>query len=696
MPTLAPTGEEPEQTHLGTPSSAAAVAPSELAWLVVLPSALALVVAIVALGPPLGDLLFRAPSTPFWPKYVEDVVPEPTEHARYLLALLGPVLAAGLVAILARARIAPAAAGLLGPIAETATLIFVAAMTLAQHVPAYGRIHTSVTRSYFTWTTLAVAAILTALGVAATRRPGVVSRIESLTRETRASRVGGLALAGLFVTIWLLTAFNTEGSLGAANRAVTVTVSFWIEETFAVLNGRPPLVSFHAQYGQLWPYLAAGLMSIFGTSFTVYSAIMVLGTGLALLAVFAILRRIAGRSLIALALFLPFAATGFFMELGPLSNRYGPANLYSIFPIRYAGPYLIAWLVARHLGGVRPRTVPPLFVTAGLVAINNPEFGVPALGATIVVVLLAGAPLSRRSAARLLAHAALGLAGAFALTALLTLAVAGALPDFGLLLEFSHIYGVAGFGMLAMPMLGFHLAIYVTFAAAIVVAVVRLLGGRQDRVLTGMLAWSGIFGLGAGGYFVGRSHPEVLIDLFSAWSLSLALLVVVVVRTMLRRTPASVRPAELAVLAGFAIAVCSLAQTPTPWSQLARIADETPTPSFVDTPIRRLIAARTIPGERVALLVPLGQRIAHELELQSPTPYAHLASMPTKAQWRTALEAIEEAHVSKVFLDYHEAEQRQIQLLERHGFFYRSTDEQGRPLINSMVLMMSRTQAASR
>ena len=43
---------------------------------------------------------------------------------------------------------------------------------------------------------------------------------------------------------------------------------------------------------------------------------------LALLAVYAILRRIVRSSLLALALFLPFLATSFFLMLRPLDDRY--------------------------------------------------------------------------------------------------------------------------------------------------------------------------------------------------------------------------------------------------------------------------------------------------------------------------------------------------------------------------------------
>ncbi len=60
--------------------------------------------------------------------------------------------------------------------------------------------------------------------------------------------------------------------------------------------------------------------------------------------------------------------------------------------------------------------------------------------------------------------------------------------------------------------------------AALGAATVRAIRGDPGRTLSGLLAWSGIFGLGVGGYYMGRSSAEQLITMFSAWALALALL----------------------------------------------------------------------------------------------------------------------------------------------------------------------------
>jgi hypothetical protein len=263
-----------------------------------------------------------------------------------------------------------------------------------------------------------------------------------------------------------------------------------------------------------------------------------------------------------------------------------------------------------------------------------------------------GSSWSWRKLGRLVAEAALGLIAAALLVALLTLAVVGELPRFAQIFEFSRLYGVGGWAMLPMPTLGLHLAVYVTFGAAIVTATVRAVRGARDAVLTGLLAWSGVFGLIAGGYFAGRSHPEVLIDFFSAWTFTLALLVVVVVRGWLsssrRPTVAQLLP-QLAVLFGFGLAVCSLAQTPLPWSQLARITNTSSDRVLEQPEAVGFVTRSAAPGESVLIFVPLSHRVAERAGVTNVSPYTSIESMPTEPQLQRALDALREAGGTRVF-----------------------------------------------
>lgn len=637
--------------------SAHALSAGESAWLAALPCALVLLALVVLLGPPLGRALFEPTGAEhIWPRFhdLRGVRPEPIEHARYVLALLGPVLIVGAGWLLRGRSVRAIVPALATPLAQVALAAFAVACVIAQREHLYGDEFTGGrgfrATVYFTLPTLAVAVAI-ALGTAfALSRPAVTERIGRAVRETPLRRALALALAGLVTLAYLLSAFNTDGTINVANVALWDHTAFYVDEAFSILNGQAPLVDFHAQYGHLWAYVAAAGMTLLGASLGVFAAIMLAGTAATMATVFATLRRIVGgSSLLTASLFLPFVATSFFLKAGPPDNRYSPAGLFSLFPIRYAGPYVLLWLLVRRLDTGSTRRLLPLLTLAGLVVVNNPEFGVPAVGATLVVLAWSLPDRSPRGLARLGLEALGGTAIAVALVSALTLAVGGGLPHFGMLLLYPRIFGTEGFGLLPMPAFGFHLVVYVTFVAAISVAAVRGMSGEQ-RALSGALAWIGVFGLGVGAYFTGRSHPQVLEDLFSVWSYALVLLAIVAVRAIVRRPSRLPQPAELLVLVGVGAMVCSLAQIPTPWSQVERIRRSQPHDVRVVTAIGHAIAERTRPGEPVAVLVRPGHQISEEIGIRDVTPYANIDSMMTEQQWGEMIRALRSAGGTKLFV----------------------------------------------
>jgi hypothetical protein len=658
-------------------SSTHALGAGESAWLVALPCALLLLLIVLLAGPPLGHALF-APrgENAIWPRFYQlrGVRPEPVEHARYVLSLLGPLLAVGGLLALRGRRVRDALPPALEALGQLALVAFVVACVAAQRDHVYEIAYTggrgAPTTIYFTNATLVVAVVLALLAALALHRPATVARIARATRETPARRALAIAVAALVTIAYLLSAYNTEGTINIAHAALWDHMAFWIDEAFSILNGQAPLVDFHAQYGHLWAYLAAGGLTLFGASLGVYAAIMLAGSAGTMAVVFAMLRRIVGgSSLQTLGLFLPFLATSFFMKLGPPDNRYSPASLFSLFPIRYGGPYVLLWLLVRRIGGSSSRSPLPLLTLAGLVVINNPEFGVPALGATLAILAWALPIRSPRTLAGLAGSALGGGAIAVALVSSLTLAVGGSLPHFGMLTTFPRIFGTEGFGLLPMPSVGFHLVVYVTFVAAIVLATVRTVSGNDDhRMLTAALAWCGIFGLGTGAYFTGRSHPHVLIDLFSIWSLTLALLAVAVVRAILRRPSRRPQLAELLVLAALGVMTCSLAMIPTPWSQLDRLRHGQPHDVRVMTALEDVIKEFTHRGEPVAMLVRPGHQIAEEDGIRDVTPYANIDSMMTEETWAEAIAALERAHGRKLFVQQETLFDEHVRWLARRGY----------------------------
>ena len=653
----------------GAVRGARALESAQVAWIAALPCAFVTALVVALLGPPLGHAFFEPGSETFWPRVPVRI--EPVEHSRYVLALLGPAALAGAVLVGARWKFrmhnAVARAAVLG--AQAALLAFVALCFLAQQDVVLGTTEPAWQRArYFTLPTLAVAALVPLLVAALPRRRVLAARVAALVRETSARRIAALVLAVLFTALWLLTAVTTDASIATTNVDIGIHLLWSLAEPFAILNGRTPLVDFHAQYGQLVPYLAAAAMALFGTTVAVYTVVMATASGLALLAVYALLRRVARSSLVALALYAPFLATGFFMKTGPLGDRFGPANLFPLWPIRYGGPYVLAWLLVRHVDGAAPRRAWLLFLFAGLTLANNPDFGLPALAALAVALALARPPRSRQELGRLLGEAVGGLFAAGALVTLLTLVRAGALPHFAWALEFSKLYGVDGWALLPMSRLGLYLVVYLTFAAAIAAAAVRRARRDPDRALTAALVWSGTFGLCAGAYFAGRSHPQVLIDLFSAWALALVLLTLVAVRALAARGWRRALPAELAVLFGFGLLVCSLAQTPTPWSQLQRIGNDAPTAVFKQRDATAFVAQHTRPHEPVAILIPLGHRIAYDTDRVNVSPYASTESMPTRQQLDRTIAALRHAGGDKLFVSTYFTVGEMLTALQQAGF----------------------------
>ncbi len=637
------------------------LSPAELAWIAVLPCAVVAFVAILALGPVLGHALIRPvpPAQALWPPdWPESTgAPEPVELGRYLVAAIAPMVAAVLVLLLSRRQPALRAPAI-GPlvlVSQMLTVAFVAFAFLGQNELVFAD---RPLPALFGAGTLLIAGVLVAAALAVLRRLRAVGRLAALVRDTPARRRVGVVLALCVSVPFLLEGLVVDG--GAEDRGV---IAWTVNDAFAILNGRTPLVDYHLLYAKLLPYPAALAMAIFGATALVYGLLMLLLTALALLGVYGIFRRVVRSSLLALGLFVPFLALG---------DVHHSMLLTAMWPMRYGGAYLMAWLVARNIDRASRRAW-PLFAVGAVVTVDATEFGAAALVASLVALACAWPPRSRRAALRLALDAVGGVLVGLALVAALTLLRAGALPDPALLQEWPRIFTRLGWFSLAMPAVSLHLALYATFAAALLVAVVRLARGADDVLLTGMLAWSGVFGLVAGGYFAGRSDDLKLVSMFSAWAFALALLAVVVARELSARQWRRPSPAQLLVLLGCALAVCTIAWIPSPRQELSRILDE---PPATYRPLaEHLIDAFTRPGEKVAILMPMGHRFAYDLGLENVFPYPTQDALVTRWQLRTTLDAIRRERVRRIFVYARITAPEHLEAFERAGFVLRGEVE---------------------
>lgn len=625
---------------------------AEAAWIALIPCAIVAVAAIVVLGPPIGQALFRPGNGAdiLWPPtwWEAQGRPEPVKHGRYLLAMAAPlVLACALVALAPlRPRLRPRVVRLLVVAGQASVLAFVT-------VGLFGQRH------LFTGRELAVATVLVAAGVAAGRWRRAASWIAEHARERPLTRIVAFAIAAVFAATWVVEIVRNDGlteDVGAMN---------WIPNgAYAVLDGRTTLVDVHIIYAKLLAYPAALAMATFGATTLVFTTFLAVLTLAALLAVYAIYRRIVG-SVFALGLFLPFVALSDVLHIMPFG---------SIWPMRYGSAYLVAWLTASHIDRRRPRHAWVLFFVSGLAMIDMFDFGLAATLASIAALLLARPPGSARDVWRLARAVAVGVVGAASVVTIFTLVRAGEPPRFDLLLEWSRIFTGLGWFSLPLPRTGLAFAIYATFAATIVVAAVRLLRRADDVVLTGMLAWSGVLGLVGGNYYVVRPDDYKLASMFSAWGFALGLLTIVCVRALTAREWRSPMLAELLVLFGFALSICTIGRWTSPAGPIRALG-------LAQQPMYRplakeLVAASTHRGEKVVILLPESYRIAYELGLDNVSPYEMQNALVTLRQIQTEIEVMERDGVQALFtpapgarvVGDAEAAPEQIELFRRAGF----------------------------
>jgi hypothetical protein len=607
----------------------------------VLFGAVALAASMLLLATPLGHLLPTG-GFHFFPSILWLVYPKPTEQMRYLLAI---AFVFGLGFVFARVR-APhtltttrvgrvgtrtASVGGLLAIVGVATWGWWAQFRQGAEGPT----------THFGNGNLAIAVIIAVLlAILAWRRPDWLDPRPFVARNPRSW--GWFAIAAVLTVCWLLPSVFREQNLAPASLSVTYHLQFTFDDFAAVVNGRTPLVNYAEQYASLLPFLVWPVFRLGGTEVGTFTMVMCLFSLVTLLAVERALALIVRNERLALALYLPFLATSLFFVIRTGGQLFNWASYYAVFPMRYFGPYVLFWLCMRYLRGLRPRSATIVFAAAGLVALNNIEFGLPALLATFVALMIVR-PGSAH-AMRLVKDAVIGLVGAFAAVSALTLSLTGQFPSLSLLTLYSRIFGEGGFGLLHTPLGGLYLVVDMVLAAAVLTAALRFREGAADSAYTAALAYCGVFGLGAGNYYMGRTHPAGLVVLFSIWALTASLLALLALRGLARRPARPSAPLTL-LFAGALICLgltcTAVAQFPVPWTQLRRITASAPPPPPYDVSAAVAFVRRTAaPGEPVVLLTPLGHVIALDAGVENVSPYSNQEGVVTYQQIAETLNAL--------------------------------------------------------
>jgi hypothetical protein len=628
-----------------------AIPADDLAWLAVAGGAIALAAAFAWLAPALAKL-YPSPIHDVFTVWKVLIDPEPLEDVRSMLALGTPFLLAGVVAVFGASRPARPA---LDPIVIAlqvagVVLLVIAVLNQPRGGPLLGNDYFD---AYLVSVPNLIAGVVIGLllTAAALRPPGW--RWLGTVREALAAgevwRWVALAIAIAVTVIWLLPAVNTDDTAPRAGSLASGHFAIQGDDYFAAVNGRTPLVNYIAQYTNLLPLALEPVLKAVGPSITSLSVSMCVLSAIAMLAIYGTFTVITRGAWTALALYVPWVALSLFPwnDVGPYREFNG--IYYGVLPGRYFGPFLLALLCAISLRRRRPSAY-WLFLFAGLVLLNNYEFGIGALLALMAALAAGwdrGLPL-RRTLVDLLLRGAAGLLTAIALVCAITLIRAGELPDPGLLTYYNRIFLRDSFGLEPMSSLGVHWALYATYAAALLVAAVRFVRREPDRVLTGMLAFSAVFGLVTGMYFVGRSSQFQLMLLFPAWGFSLALLAWIALHSL---SAAATDPARLrrlllpalATLVGFGVMVSGIDRLPQPQRQVDRLrAGGTPnrlTPEGV-----RFVESWTHPGQDILLIGTAPDHlVADRAGVVNVSPLNGFTSLLSPAEADRALDQLEDA-----------------------------------------------------
>lgn len=650
----------PEPVPAGEPTD-----PPTLPWIVVATwGAGAVVVAVYALlltyvAPELVDARPNS-GVDFLPHVLASVKPEPLEQLRYVLAATIPLAVAGLTFLLVRSPRRPDAGWdpviALGIFAlQIAAVGFVGA--------AWGR--QQLIYSFFAgwqaWTAVIVAVAV----VAAIIKPGPLA-VPARLRALRTRPLPGwlpTALAGLFTLAAVSFAVFRDGNVVDT---LELNVGHWpvfTEEITAVAQGRTPLVDFVPQYTSILPYLGIPFLDAFTPSLLTVSTFIATLSAIAFFSVYIAFRILTEHRWWACGFYIVFLSIAMYPNTQDGPHLHALVNYWGVMPMRYIGPFVTLAVLAWTLRAPsRPRFV-ALGLASGLSLLNNFEFGLPVLLGAILAVAAAGAPdrpLAIGARIRDLLGVAAGVAIAVVAFCSLTLVRSGELPDVWSLLAFARQFAAAGFFMLPMPgFVGLHTLIWATFVICIVVALVQALTstareGAAGRVTVGLLAFSGVFGLGALTYYVGRSAPTVLIALFAAWAISLTVLTWEVVLRLRATQAGSMRQYVLLIPAVVLIGHLTLAATTLSddrgvFGQPGRLLDSGKERIYEQVPMRNFVADCTNDGEATMLLYPLGYRIAASAGVENWMPYNHPESIVTQQQVDRVGDVIRDRGVSVVY-----------------------------------------------
>ena len=367
-----------------------------------------------------------------------------------------------------------------------------------------------------------------------------------------------LAVCGLVLAYALPMLLQTPGALQSPGN-----FAYTSDEISAVAAGHFPLSDYIPQYSVLLGFPIAPLIQLLGAR-AIYGVV----AWLILLQVIAL----------TVSVILPILVGGW-RVLAPVavvaivpSLSGGPTAYFAALPMRVVLPsltILATFLLFRNRQTLTVRYCSRLFVVAvasGLTMLNNPDFGIPA-GVAVLVVAFIVIPTVRAKAISVMI---LALGSSFPFVAY---SIAGRLAghpvDWSQWLVFQKTFGAEGFNAVAMDPFGLHIAFVTLFISASVVGFALMVKYRNSGSRFGyrqgvLLALVGGWSLLSLPYFAGRSMTPTLVTGYSFMGGMVAAAFLPLLRMTLRRLRVSAGQGslELAVSLGLgALAIAGAAST---------------------------------------------------------------------------------------------------------------------------------------
>ena len=209
--------------------------------------------------------------------------------------------------------------------------------------------------------------------------------------------------------------------------------------------------------------------------------------------------------------------------------------------------------------------------------------------------------------------------------------------------------------MLPMPDYGPHLGILFTHLAAIGVATnLFAKNGKSNLELrrAATLMYFGVIGLGTFSYFVGRSHPWVLMSQYSMWGFSTVLLLAHCLLPLNGSLRLSyLRLAPLFILVGNVVLFYEkFEDAPSPLGQIERLNSIDESFQIAIRSLSKTIE-RESKGERnTAVIYPYGHWISNLIHKNNVFRFSHPGSIILKKQLTEVMNSIDSKKIKTVFI----------------------------------------------